>query len=427
MQLHPRRRQGQGMINVTRLYCGQAAQGDWLRYGRHNTGEPGKGRVPMQAADRRPIVVWNITAACNLKCLHCYTNSTSAHNPGELSTDQAKLVLDDLAAFGVPVVLFSGGEPLMRRDLFELLAYAASKGLRTVISTNGTLLEAEAGRRLKDLNVSYVGVSLDGIGAANDRFRGVVGAFDRAVAGIEAAQNAGLRTGLRLTLTRRNVQELEGIFAFIESHGIERACFYHLVPSGRGAGLSGERLSHRQTREAIDLICGRTAALQQKRQTDILTVDNHVDGPYIYLKLLGENAERAKAAMELLEWNGGALHSTGSGIACIDETGRVHPNQFWRHYTLGSVHDKPFSEIWTNPDEPLLAALRDTPTHIKGRCRFCRFFQACGGGLRVRADAEYGDAFAPDPACYLTDEEIGITQEQETSLARDGQVFPPIG
>ncbi|HSV26806.1 MAG TPA: radical SAM protein, partial [Sedimentisphaerales bacterium] len=378
-----------------------------------------------RAAERRPIVVWNITAACNLKCLHCYGSSTSARDPGELSTDRAKHVLDDLAAFGVPVVLFSGGEPLMRQDLFELIAYAALKGLRTVISTNGTLLDADTGKRLKDMNVSYVGISLDGIGAVNDEFRGVAGAFDKAVRGIEAAQSSGLRTGLRLTLTRRSVEELEGIFGFIGSHGIERACFYHLVPSGRGAGLSGERLRHRRTREAIDLICEKTAALQRSRQTDILTVDNHVDGPYICLKLLEEDASRAKDAIELLEWNGGALHSTGSGIACIDETGRVHPNQFWRHYTLGDVHEKPFSEIWTNPDEPLLASLRNIAVHIKGRCRFCRFFKACGGGLRIRADVEYGDAFAPDPACYLTDEEIGITQEHKASLARDGQVFPP--
>ncbi len=394
------------MISVTRLYCGLAARGDWLRYGRHQTGEPAKSHVPRSASERRPIVVWNITAACNLKCLHCYSSSTTVRNPDELSTIQAKAVLDDLAAFGVPVVLFSGGEPLMRSDLFDLLEYAASKGLRTVISTNGTLLDAEAGQRLKALNVSYVGISLDGIGEVNDQFRGVRGAFDKAVAGIEAAQNAGLRTGLRLTLTRRNVEELDGIFDFIESRNIERACFYHLVPTGRGAGLAGERLSHQQTRAALDLICERTASLQDKRQTDILTVDNHVDGPYIYLKLLGEDHARAKSAMELLQWNKGALHSTGSGIACIDEAGKVHPNQFWRHYTIGDVRDKPFSELWSNPDEPLLSRLRDASTHIKGKCRGCRFFGICGGGLRVRAELECGDIFAPDPACYLTDEEI---------------------
>jgi len=411
------------VINVTRLYCGQATQGDWLRYGRRETGEKAEGHVPEKAGRRRPIVVWNITGACNLRCVHCYSDSTSARDPRELSTSEAKGVLDDLAAFKVPVVLFSGGEPLMRQDLFALLEYAVTKGLRTVISTNGTLIEGEIARRLKDVNVSYIGVSLDGIGTMNDEFRGVAGAFDKAVSGIKAAQDAGLRTGLRLTLTRLNFEGLADIFSFVESQEIERACFYHLVPSGRGKGLSTDRLTHSQTRDAVDFICEKTADLQRKRQTDILTVDNHVDGPYIYLKLLEENASRAKEAMELLTWNGGALYSTGTGIACIDEAGKVHPNQFWRHYTLGDVHERPFSEIWSDPEEPLLRQLRDTAKYIKGKCRFCRFLTACGGGLRVRSDMEYGDAFAPDPACYLTDEEVGITAEQKTLLARDGQDF----
>jgi Fe-coproporphyrin III synthase len=412
------------MINITRLYCGQAAQGDWLRYGKHGTGEPGKGHVPSDAAGRKPIVVWNITAACNLKCVHCYSDSTTARHPCELTTAQAKGVLDDLAAYKVPVVLFSGGEPLMRADLFELLEYAGQKGLRTVISTNGTLLDDAAAKRLRELNLSYAGISLDGIGPVNDSFRGVEGAFDRTVKGIEAAQRAGLRAGLRLTLTKRNLADLGAIFEFIESHNVERACFYHLVPSGRGADLSSERLTHAQAREAIDLICKQTAALQTSRQTDILTVDNHVDGPYVFLKLLKEAPDRADAALELLNWNGGALNSTGTGIACIDPAGKVHANQFWRHHTLGDVHEKPFSKIWTDPDEPLLSALRSTSTNIKGRCRFCRFLTACGGGLRLRSEAEYGDIFAPDPACYLSDGEIGLLPHHKAILAADGEDFP---
>jgi radical SAM protein with 4Fe4S-binding SPASM domain len=369
-------------------------------------------------------VVWNITAACNLKCLHCYSSSTAAADRYELSTSEAKNVLDDLAAFCVPAVLFSGGEPLMRPDLDELLEHAAILGLRTVISTNGTLIDAEVAKRLKKLNVSYVGVSLDGIGAANDAFRGVAGAFEKAVKGIALSQAAGLRTGLRLTMTARNLRELSGVFDFIRSHQIERACFYHLVPSGRGAGLAGARLTHAQTRGAVDFICEQTASLQGARHTDILTVDNHVDGPYIYLKLLGKDAERAQDVLDLLNWNGGALHSSGTGIACIDAGGKVHPNQFWRHYTLGNVRQRPFSRIWSDSDEPLLRRLRDAARHIKGKCRYCRFLQACGGGLRVRAEMEYGDVFAPDPACYLSDEETGLKPELRAELSRNGEDYP---
>ena len=221
------------MINISKLYCDEVTPGDWLRYGKRNSGEREGEMVPKTASERRPIVVWNISRACNLKCVHCYNDSVSSKASDELSTNEAKVVLDDLAEFGVPSVLFSGGEPLMRPDLFELIEYAVGKGLRAVISTNGTLITNELARKIKKNNVSYVGISLDGIGKINDQFRGVKGAFDRAVSGIRNCQDAGVRIGLRLTLTKRNVQDLESLFDFFEKENIERACFYHFVPSGR--------------------------------------------------------------------------------------------------------------------------------------------------------------------------------------------------
>ena len=323
------------MINISKLYCGQVTPGDWLRYGigdSQNGGQP----VPKTASERKPIVVWNITSRCNLKCVHCYNSSGPNVKSNEATIPQAKAVLDDLADFGVPSVLFSGGEPLMRSDLFELLDYAVSKSLRTVISTNGTLITPEKARWIKQAGVSYVGVSLDGIGAVNDQFRGVEGAFDKAVAGIRYCMDAGVRVGLRLTLTKRNVQDLEQLFAFFEKEGIERACFYHLVPSGRGKSIFADDLTHAQSREAIDAILAKTKAFKQAgKNTDILTVDNHVDGIYLYLKLLGESPGRAADVWKLLTWNGGGLNSSGVGIGCIDFNGKVHPDQFWGHYDLG--------------------------------------------------------------------------------------------
>jgi len=412
------------MINISKVYCNQVTPGDWLRYGKQGSGERAGEIIPKQASERRPIVVWNITRACNLKCVHCYNDSGMSKPSHEVTTQQARGVLDDLATYGVPSVLFSGGEPLMRPDLFELIEHAVGRGLRTVISTNGTLIEKDKAALIRDLGVSYVGISLDGMGPVNDKFRGVKGAFDRTVRGIRNCREAGVRVGLRLTLTGQNVQDLEALFDFFEAEGIERACFYHLVPSGRGGDMSGERLTHAQSRAAMEIILAKTRQYQEAgRQTDILTVDNHVDGVYTYLKLLDEDPARARDVWTLLTWNGGGLNSSGIGIGCIDYDGYVHANQFWTHYTLGNIHEKPFSDIWSNTEELLLKGLRERRAHIKGRCRVCKFFEACGGSLRVRADLYFGDPWAPDPGCYLTDEEIGVDKQKQAELRQGGEWF----
>ena len=412
------------MINISKLYCDQVTPGDWLRYGKKSSGERQGEIVPKTASERRPIVVWNITRACNLKCVHCYNDSGASKADDELPTEEAKVVLDDLVQFGVPSVLFSGGEPLMRPDLFELIGYAVERGLRAVISTNGTLITTEMAKKIKQHGVSYVGISLDGIGDINDKFRGVDGAFDRAVAGIKNCQDADVRIGLRLTLTKRNVQDLEGLFDFFEAKKIERACFYHFVPSGRGGTMADEDLTHAQSRDAVEMILAKTRSYKQAgRTTDILTVDNHVDGVYVYLRLAEQDAARAEEVWKLLSWNGGGMYSSGVGIGCIDFHGRVHPDQFWWHYDLGDVRRRPFSEIWMDTSDPVMRGLKDRRNHIKGRCRLCKFFNVCGGSLRVRADLHFGDPWAPDPACYLTDVEIGLDDAKQTELEREGEVF----
>ena len=312
----------------------------------------------------------------------------------------------------------------MRTDLFDLIEYAHMKRLRTVISTNGTLITAETAGRIKGSQVSYVGISLDGMGPVNDQFRGVSGAFDRAVRGIRYCRDIGVRVGLRLTLTRRNVQDMEALFELFGKEQIERACFYHLVPSGRGGTITDDNLTHAQSRGAVETILAKTRQFKQvDRQTDILTVDNHVDGVYLYLRLLKEDPGRAEDVWKLLCWNGGGLYSSGVGIGCIDFNGRVHPDQFWQHYDLGDVRKRRFSEIWSDESEPLLKGLRDRRGYVKGRCRLCKFFDACGGSLRVRADLYFGDPWAPEPGCYLSDEEIGLDAEKKAELERSGEVF----
>jgi radical SAM protein with 4Fe4S-binding SPASM domain len=412
------------MINLSTLYCGATSGSDGLRYGARQHA-PDQPATPRSAAERRPVTVWNITQSCNLRCLHCYSDSEARRYEGELSTEEGYQLLWELARFNVPAVLFSGGEPLVRRDLFDLAVYARFLGLRPTLSTNGTLITPEVARRIKMIGFTYVGISLDGIGEVNDRFRGVQGAFDRALRAFHNCKAVGQRVGLRLTMNRHNAQNLHQIFDLIEREGIDRACFYHLVPAGRGRAIGGEFLSPAEDRAAVDIIIDRTADLIRRgRPVEILTVDNHVDGVHAYLRLLREGSPRAEEVLRQLRWNGGGTYSSGVGIADIDFQGNVHPDQFWMHYNLGNVRRRLFGSIWMDTSDPIMAGLKNRRPLLKGRCRKCRFVDACGGSLRVRADRVYGDPWAPDPGCYLTDEEIGLTPADQAELEAAGEAFP---
>lgn len=376
-----------------------------LRYRRQSRELPS--HLLQFALDKKPVVVWNVTRRCNLKCRHCYAYADALPAPGELSHAEGLALLEDLRQFGVPVVLFSGGEPLLRPDLFDLVHHAVAAGMRAVISTNGTLITKEVARRLKDLGLSYVGISLDGLEATHDRFRGKKGAFQATMAGMRHCQEAGLKVGLRFTLNRGNFREVPAIFDLVETHDIPRICFYHLVYTGRGRELRTQALSPQETRETVDLILTRTRRLFEKGKTvEVLTVDNHADGPYIYLKLLKEDPDRAAQVLELLKMNEG--NNSGRGIGCVSWDGEVHADQFWRHYSFGNVRERPFSEIWTDLSDPLMARLKDKKRYVTGRCAACRWLSICAGNFRVRAEALTGDLWASDPACYLTDEEIGL-------------------
>lgn len=394
------------MIGISKLYCGTVEQSDPLRYGRDSKNLPS--HLLQFSKDKKPVVVWNVGRRCNLRCVHCYSHSRDQEYKGELSHEEGIELLNDLSDFGVPVVLFSGGEPLMRPDLFELVEHAVSKKMRAVLSTNGTLITPEVANRLKGIGLSYVGISLDGLQETNDRFRGVKGAFEQAIAGVRSCLANGVKVGLRFTMTKQNYRDVEGIFDLIEKEGIPRVCFYHLVYTGRGSALvSNNRMSHEETRSVVDLIMNRARQLHDNgKPVEVLTVDNHTDGPYIYLRMLKENPERAEEILNLLKMNGG--NSSGTGIGCVSWDGSVHPDQFWRHCTLGNVKDQPFSDIWTDTSIELLSNLRRRKELLKGRCATCKWLDACNGNLRVRAEAVSGDVWAQEPDCYLTDEEIGL-------------------
>ncbi len=391
------------MIGISKLYCGTVEPSDVLRYSRRSSKLPS--HLLQFSEDKKPVVVWNVSRRCNLRCRHCYSNSADQNYDGELSTEEGVALLDDLADYGVPVILFSGGEPLLRPDIFKLVEHARFNGMRAVISTNGTLITAENAARFKEIGLSYIGVSLDGVGETNDHFRGKAGAFNDALQGIRFARAAGVKVGLRFTISRHTVNDIDLIFDLLESENIPRVCFYHLVYSGRGNSLAGDDLSHAEARVAINLIMDRTRTLHDSgNPVEVLTVDNHCDGPYLYLRLKEEDPEHAAKVLDLLQMNGG--NGSGQAIGCVSWDGTVYPDQFWRNCPLGNVRERPFSGIWSDASHPVLSLLRRRKEYLKGRCRSCRWLAICNGNLRARAQAASNDMWAQDPACYLTDEEI---------------------
>jgi len=399
------------MINLTRLWTGAAQPADDLRYGTAHTSA-------KHSRARKPIVVWNITRTCNLRCVHCYSDSMAQQYPGELDWGQMQDVVTDLAAYRIPSLLLSGGEPLIHPRFFDLVDLATDHGLKLTISTNGTLITPEKALRLEQANVAYVGISLDGIGAIHDEFRRKKGAFNDAVRGFRNCEEVGQKTGLRMTLTRHNVDNIERILDFIEEQNIQRTCFYHLVPAGRGSAL--QVLDPADSRRAIDTLISRVEHWNATHQNrEVLTVTQPADGAYLLSRMEREDHPNLAQARQLLQWNGGGANSSGRAVANIDTQGNVHPDQFWQEMQLGNVKSTPFSEIWEGlhaPSAPMLEEIRavgllddrSRQLLMRGKCADCKWFGICGGGFRTRAAFANGDLWGSDPACYLTEQETGV-------------------
>ena len=381
------------MISFSRLACDCAEAGDRVRY---RSGEfPGLCRV----------VVWNVTQRCNLRCRHCYASCDGSIGD-ELSFDEGCALLDDLAASGVQVVLLSGGEPLMHPRILDLIDHAAAVGLRPVLSTNGMLITPAIAAHLAGAGLGYVGISLDGGRETHNAFRRSDDAYDGALQGIRNCRAAGLKVGLRFTLTRANQAELPAVFDLLEQEELPRICVYHLAYAGRGVGLSDEDQDHAQMRETLTWLLARTRGLHAAgNPVEVLTVDNHADGAWLVLQLQAEGDEAGAERVAALLRRGGG-NASGERIGCISWDGTVYPDQFWRDAPVGNIRERPFSEIWKDPATPLLPQLRERERHLNPRCAQCRFFELCRGNLRVRAEAASGDRWGEDPACYLTDAEI---------------------
>jgi pseudo-rSAM protein/SPASM domain protein len=390
------------MISVSKLLCDLDAESDGLRY---DAADASSAAQVSRTQQRRPVVVWNVTQGCNLSCEHCYAGAELDPDPAELSTAEGRRLLDGLADYDVPVVLFSGGEPLVRDDLVELVAHASDVGLRPVLSTNGTLLTPEVAGRLSDAGLAYAGVSVDGLRQRNDAFRGQEGAFDAALRGIEACLDVGLKTGLRYTITRHNADDLPDVVELLHDIGCDRFCFYHLDYGGRGRDIVDADLDTTERREAVKTVCDLTLAYHDRGQPiETLLVGNYADAAYLveYARdRLGPDA--ANRVYRYLARNGG--DPAGERVADVDYRGNVHPTQFWQGYALGNVRNRSFGAIWEDESNPLLHALRTRNERLGGRCADCRYRDICRGGSRLRALTVHDDLFAPDPQCYLTAQE----------------------
>lgn len=371
--------------------------------------------VRRRSGPVKPVVIWNLTRTCNLRCRHCYTTSADVPFPGELSHEQAMGVLDDLSRFGIPALILSGGEPLSRFDFFPLAERARALGFRHLsLSTNGTRV-AEHIDRLVDLSFDYVGISLDGIGAMNDWFRGVGGAFDAALAGVRACKAKGVKVGLRFTITEDNAEMLPAMLDLCDGEGVDKFYLSHLVYAGRGNKNRGEDTARARTRRAMDKLIDRAwVAVAEDQPLEIVTGNNDADAVW-FLRWVERNFPSQRAAhvaRHLEAWGG---NSSGLGVANIDPQGKVHPDTYWSDYTVGSVKDTPFSALWTGAD-PMLATLRQRPRPLKGRCGACAMKDICGGNTRIRALQVTGDPWAEDPACYLTNAEIGVDEAERLAV-----------
>ncbi|MGB5605013.1 MAG: heme d1 biosynthesis radical SAM protein NirJ [Gammaproteobacteria bacterium] len=352
-----------------------------------------------------PVVIWNLIRRCNLTCKHCYSISADIDFKGELSTGEVFGVMDDLESFGVPVLILSGGEPLLRPDIFDISLRAKEKGFYVGLSTNGTLIDTANIDAIAAMNYDYVGISIDGTRDTHDRFRQKAGAYDASLNGIRLCRERGIKVGLRFTMTEDNAAELPDMLQLMDDESIDKFYLSHLNYAGRGNRNRDSDVQHRIARDAMDLLF-ETALFSAQRGDgrEFVTGNNDADGVYLLHWLKKYHPHEAdRIAVKLRQWGG---NSSGVNIANIDNLGNVHPDTFWWHYSLGNVRERPFSEIWVDTTDPIMAGLKAKPRRIKGRCGECHYFDICGGNTRVRAMQLTGDPWAADPACYLADAEI---------------------
>ena len=363
-----------------------------------------------------PVVIWNLIRRCNLRCKHCYSTSLDMDFNDELSTEQVKATIDDLKVAHVPVLIFSGGEPLLRPDIYEITAYAKAKGFYVALSTNGTLINEDNIAQIKAADYQYVGISIDGLEDFHDEFRRQEGCFKESMNAIDLCKAAGIKIGMRLCLTRDNFEDLPKVLDLMEEKKVDKFYLSHLNYSGRGKRSAENDAMFKMTKDAMIMLYERAwSHITQGIETDFVTGNNDADGAFMLQwaehKFADQFPERiANLKQRLINWG---VNASGVNVANIDNTGTIHPDTYWWGHPIGNVKTEKFSDVWKNTQDPLMLGFRQQPRPVKGRCSACKYLAICGGNTRTRAFAQTGDVWAEDPGCYLTDAEIGVSNKFE--------------
>jgi len=347
------------------------------------------------------IIIWNFTNRCNLSCHHCYSYA----DPNSKDFLTTEFILDSIAELkkaGIKFVIFSGGEPLIRKDIFQIADAMREARITTYLSTNGLYIdEKNVDAIIKTFN--YIGISIDGIEEVHDEFRGLKGAYQKSLAAIALIQKHGGNAGIRFTITNETKESFYSIFELAEKIGVNKIYISHLVYSGRGLENLKIDISKEERRKFVEFTINKAFEyIKDGRDIDVVTGNMEMDALF-FLKIFSKKYPHLKDEMvkRLKKWGG---NSAGVKLGNIDSLGRVKPDPFFPYF-IGNMSKTPFSEIWLGRDNDMLNKLRQFPRKIGGYCKYCGIIDICNGGSRSRANTIYDDLWAQDPSCYLDEDE----------------------
>ncbi len=362
------------------------------------------------------LVVWNVTKKCNLKCKHCYANASPAGAPDELSTEEKKKVIDQLEEAGVVSIAFSGGEPLLTPDIFEIFKYAADKGIYVNVATNGTLITPKIAEKMKEAGVQYVEVSIDSPNAKeHDAFRGVKGAWKKALQGVKNAKNAGMCTGIAYTVTSQNVSKVPEMIKLARDVGVCTMMFFNFVPVGRGKQIQELDLSPDEREKLMkylysELEKGGLKVFSTSPTYARISMEKVMkkEGKHVSLAHFGDISLEGNYAnaLALAEFVGGC--GAGRCYCAIDHNGDIYPCVFMP-IKVGNVLRDGFVNVWKNNELFNKFRDRDSSQHFASNCPY----KYVCGGCRARAYAYTGDPLGPDPGCIIADKLIENTKYEK--------------
>ncbi|MET1128722.1 MAG: radical SAM protein [Thermoproteota archaeon] len=373
-------------------------------------GHYGKGRPSTFSTHYRPVVFWNITYKCNLRCEHCYIDALPEGKPGELNASEQLRIADEIVEAGIPLVVFTGGEPLAAKSFWLVAERLSGKRLpKLSLSTNGTLIDRDVASRLRDLGFTYVGVSLDSVDPSeHDTFRGVKGAFEAAVRGIRNSVEAGISTGIRMTLTKYNISKALEVVKLARKLGAERVSLYLLDTIGRARDIAEALPTHEQLRRLADELI--VLARRLGGNPEVLVVRGNFLGIYVADKL-------SRTREDFLEYIRmlGAQGDCGRKTLSIYPDGSVKPCQFIEYYELGNLKRQKLKDVLSPTNEKLRPFL-EVDKNLRGpKCSTCIFKRVCGGGSRNRALVLNSDMWGDDPLCPINPKKIadkwGLTEQ----------------